>query len=51
MQAAERIFDGAFDNVEDDDGDVEMSAPAATKKAGPSRASVRNALLYLIHLS
>lgn len=26
MQAAERIFDGHFDNVVDDDGDVRMAA-------------------------
>ncbi|KAI0737682.1 ubiquitin conjugating enzyme family protein [Daedaleopsis nitida] len=26
MQAAERIFDGSFDNVVDDDGDVDMTA-------------------------
>lgn len=40
MGAAERIFDGAFDNVADDDGDVEMATPA-TKESVP-KTSVRH---------
>ena len=40
MEAAGRFFDGAFDNVADDDGDVEMAAPAP-KKSAP-KTSVRH---------
>ncbi|KAJ3547662.1 hypothetical protein NMY22_g1567 [Coprinellus aureogranulatus] len=39
MQAAERIFDGAFDNVADDDEDVEMNAPATKKNASRAPSS------------
>mgnify|MGYP001294647209 CR=1 FL=1 len=31
MQAAERFFEGAFDNVKDEDVDVEMLAPKEKK--------------------
>lgn len=36
MQAAERFFEGAFDHVKDEDGDVPMasvSAPVVEKRA------------------
>lgn len=32
MQAAERIFDDSFDNIVDDDGDVEMSSAEFQQK-------------------
>ncbi|RPD67361.1 ubiquitin conjugating enzyme family protein [Lentinus tigrinus ALCF2SS1-7] len=38
MQAAERIFDGAFDNVVDDDGDVDMTA---SEKVPPPKPRAR----------
>lgn len=52
MEAAERFFDGAFDNVKDDDGDVEMgssTASAGGAKAAPAAKSsvVRRALSLL----
>ncbi|KAF6762638.1 ubiquitin conjugating enzyme family protein [Ephemerocybe angulata] len=39
MEAAERFFDGAFDNVKDDDGDVAMSPPSPKKKTIPVKSA------------
>ncbi|KAI0071130.1 ubiquitin conjugating enzyme family protein [Panus rudis PR-1116 ss-1] len=38
MQAAERIFDGSFDHIQDGDGDVDMSD--SKSQAKPQRASI-----------
>ena len=46
MQAAERIFDGAFDDVTDD-GDVNM-AEAGSSKAASSKLAVREAFYAFI---
>ena len=41
MQAAERIFDGKFDNVLDEDGDVEMASNEPAPAPQRSRMVVR----------
>ncbi len=41
MQAAERIFDGAFDHVVDDDGDVDMTASERAPPKPRARMIVR----------
>ena len=46
MEAAERIFDGAFDDVVDDE-DVAM-AEASSSKAASSKLAVRDAFYAFI---
>lgn len=39
MQAAERIFEGAFDDVVDEDGDAQMSSIEASTSGRAARQS------------
>ncbi len=48
MEAAERIFDGSFDHIVDDDGDVEM-APA--QRPPPKPRMIVRALRISVTLS
>ena len=38
MEAAERIFEGKFDNVKDEDDDVQMAAGSSTPNKRPRMA-------------
>lgn len=51
MEAAENIFEGKFDNVKDDDEDVEMetSVPEPKKKARQAVSFSCLGALFLMH--